>query len=386
MKRRLLTLGVLLGLGLLASMAWVGVTHATDVRTGDKPLLASDETTDNSLYVAGNSVVVAGTVRGDLFCAGSNIDVTGTVEGDVICAGQSVRITGRVFGDIRAAGQNVEVTSEVDGAVTVFGESIVLGPEARVGRDVTLGGARVHLEGAIGRDVLGAAETIVMAAHIGRNFDAEVAALTIDSSTTVAGDLNYRSPVPAEIAQGATISGATRYTERASGEANTGTTMQFWGAVYGLIAMLMIGLALWAIAPRSLDALGAAVRTRTVASFAAGAAALILMPVVGVLLLITLFGIPLGLLLILLWVAGLLTSLVVGAYAVGWITIEKLGWPNRGRRLASLFIGLLIASLVGLVPVVGGVLVFLVMLCGLGAIAVVATGHLWPKKVIKAKS
>jgi cytoskeletal protein CcmA (bactofilin family) len=386
MKRKRYILGAVFGLGFLVSMAWVGVTHATDVRAGDKPILASNETTNNSLYTAGNSVVVAGTVKGDLFCAGSNLDITGTVEGDVICAGQSVRVAGRVLGDVRVAGQNVEVTAEVAGSVTAMGESVVLGPEAKIGRDVTLGAARAHLEGVMGRDVLGGAESIVLVGKVARNFDAEVTALTLDSSAAIGGDLNYRSASPAEIAQGATISGATHYTERTTDGANSKAAALFWGTLYGFIAMAVLGLAALLLAPRSMDALAVTVRSHIAASFAAGAAVLIVTPIAVVLLLMTLFGIPLAIVLLLLWVAGLIASFAVGAYAIGWLAVEKLGWPNRGRRLMSLLIGLLIMALVGLVPVVGGIIVFLIMLCGLGAMTLVVIRRLWPKKTVKAKS
>lgn len=377
MKRKLLlTLGAVLGLGLVVSTAFVGVTHAADVRTGDRLTLASSETTDASMYAGGNTISVAGTVRGDLFCAGANIDITGTVEGDVICGGQAVRITGTVLGDVRVAGQSIEITANVQGSVTAMGESVIFGPESKVGRDVTVGGNRVHLEGAIGRDVLGGAEALSVAGTIGRTFDAEVAALTIDSKARIGGDLNYRSSAPAQIAGDAVISGQTHYTHRAQDQQQNAASTRFWGAMYGFVAMLIIGLAALVFAPRGLDAVGAAVRKRSVISFAAGAAVLIVMPLIGFVLLASVFGIPLAIILLMLWVAGLISSYVFGAYAIGWFAVEKLKWPKRGRRLASLLFGLIAMSLVSLIPIVGPVVIFLVMLTGMGALAVVAATRL----------
>jgi hypothetical protein len=382
MKRTiLLGLVSVFGLGLLVSMTWVGVTHATDVRTGDKPTLASNETTDNSLYAAGDSVLVAGTVKGDLFCAGNNVDVTGIVEGDVICAGQAVRVTGTVLGDVRVAGSSVELSANVKGSVTVFGESMVVGRDAKVERDLTVAGARLKLEGVVSRDVLGGAETAVISGQIGRNFDAELNALTIDSSAIIGGSLAYAAPKQAEIATGAMIVGETHYTERTQQQNNAGAATRFWGALFGLASMLIIGLAALVGAPRALDAVAVTVRRRPLASFAGGAAVLLITPIISVLLMVSIFGILLGVAMLLTWIAALICSMTFGAYAVGWFVVEKLNWPSRGRRLASLLLGLMIMLLVGLVPLVGGLALFFLMVFGLGAMAVVAGSKLHPKKV-----
>lgn len=377
MKRNiLLTLGAVFAFGLVVSATVVGVARAADVRTGDKPTLASSETTDSTLYAAGNSITVAGTVRGDLFCAGANIDITGTVEGDVICAGQTVRVAGTVLGDVRVAGQSIEIVSEVQGSVTAMGESVIFARESKIGRDVTVGGSRVHLEGAVGRDVLGGAEVVRIAGAVGRTFDAEVASLTLDSKARIGGDLNYSSASPAHIAGDAVVSGQTRYTHRVEDSQRDTASAYFWSAVYGFVAMLMIGLAALIFTPRALDAVGVAIRKRSGISFAVGAAVLVVTPIVGIVLLASVFGIPLAIILFMLWIAALISSYVFAAYALGWFAVEKLQWPKRGRRLASLIIGLLIMCIIGVVPLVGPVVIFLFMLTGMGALAFVSVTRL----------
>lgn len=390
MKRKILiTLGAIFAVGILASATFAGVARATDLRTGDRPILASNETSDSTLYIAGNDILVAGTVRGDVFCAGANVNITGIVEGDVICAGQAVRVTGKVLGDIRVAGQSIELTGDVQGSATAMGESVIFTPESNVARDATVGGSRVHLEGTIGRDVLGGAESMQVSGKVGRSIDAEVLALTLDSTAQVGSDLNYRSESQAKIATGATIAGQTRFTEVENNKQD-GAALRFWVAVYGFVAMLMIGLAALLFAPRALDGVGAAVRTRTVFAFASGAALLIVVPLVSLALLTSVFGIPLALILFMLWVAGLIASYVFAAYAIGWWAVEKFNWPKRGRRLASLVYGLLVMAVISIVPVVGPVVIFLLMLVGFGALAIAGytriKGVKAPVKPAKAKA
>lgn len=389
MKRNiLLTLGLMLGLGTLVSLAWVGVSHASDMRTGDRPTLSANETTDSSLYAAGNTVVVAGTVKGDLYCAGVNVEVTGTVEGDVICGGQNVRVSGKVNGDIRVAAQNVEITSEVMGSVSMFGQSLVLGPEAKVGRDLVLAGASAHLEGTVGRDVLGGSDALTLMGTVGRHVNAEVNALSVGSRAVIGGDLSYTSPATAQIEQGSSIKGQTHYTAMERNKSSTTkATMWIWGVVYGLLSMLVLGLAFIFAAPRAMDATATAVRTRPVVAFAAGCAVLIVTPLVALVLMVSLVGIPLAIVLMLSWIVALVASLTIAAYGVGWMAVVRMNWPPRARRATSLLVGLLILTVVGLIPFLGGLVVFVAMLVGLGALTVSLVSRMRsPRAVKKAKA
>ena len=76
---------------------------AADIRQGDVTI-ATTETIDDDLYVAGQNIAINGTIHGDLVAAGNNISVDGTVTGDVIVAANTVAIRGQVGGSVRAVG------------------------------------------------------------------------------------------------------------------------------------------------------------------------------------------------------------------------------------------------------------------------------------------
>lgn len=378
MKRLLLTLGLVLGLGTLSSLAWVGISHAADFRGGDAPTISKSETIDGSAYLGGRTVTIDGTVKGDVFCAGQNVFVTGTVEGDVICAGQTLRVTGKVMGDVRVAGQQVDVGSAVSGSVTVAAESLNILPEANIGRDLTIGAQSLHLSGQIGRDVLSTSQDAIINATVGRNVQGEFENIALESKAKISGDFNYRSPDVARMADGATVSGQTKH-ETAEPRTHTdATTTKLGSTIFGFASLLLIGLAAIFIAPRWFDVAGEAVRTRPFGSFAYGAAVLFGVPIVAGLLFVTLIGLPLAFMLLLVWGAAMIGAMTITAYAVGWIVVEKLAWPSRGQRIASLLVGLLIMALVGLIPVIGGIAVFAALLFGLGSLALTLTTRLRP--------
>lgn len=380
MKRNiLLSIGIIVGLGAIISMAWVGVSRAADVRTGNQPILASGETTDNSLYIAGNMVKMQGTVKGDVFCAGQEIEVTGTVEGDIICAGQTVRITGTVQGDVRVAGQDIEIEAAITGSLSAFGENIILKKDASIGRDFTFGASRVVIDGRIGRDALGGADSVRIASHIGRNVDGEISSLVLDSTAHIAGNLSYQGGTAAQIGQGAVVGGETKYTQTYDSKPQ-GLHAVLWFAMYSFIATVMIGVVAILFAPRAYDAVGMAIFKRPLAAFGGGAASVLLVPFVSFVLITSLFGLPLAMVLMMALGAGIVASIAITSYGIGTLFVQKLTWPPRGRRLSSLLLGSLILFLLSCIPVVGILLLFVAVILGIGALVVTIGGRMYPKK------
>lgn len=375
MKRNLLlTLGAVLGLGALSSMAWVGISHASTIRTGEITNVRSNETIESSLYAAGNNITVAGTVKGDIYCAGMNVNITGNVEGDVICAGSTVNINGKVLGDVRVAGQDVTLSGDVSGSVTAGGRTLLLSQTAKVGRDATLGGTKVIVDGKVTRDVVSGADGITISGQVGRDLDAQVNNLRFDNTARVGGNVSYSGPSPLVKADGAVISGSTSYTpqQREERQQSTGFAVQLWTMFFMFVSTVIIGAVAVLALPRAIDAVGQVARTRSIASFASGAAAAIVVPILAVFLMITVFGIPLAALMILATITGFVASLTVASYAVGWVLVEKLNWPKRGRRIGSVVLGSLALSLIGIVPLLGPIVIIIAIFSGLGAIFVAA--------------
>ncbi|HSE61838.1 MAG TPA: polymer-forming cytoskeletal protein [Candidatus Saccharimonadales bacterium] len=383
MKRLLLSIGLVLGIGAVSSLAWAGISHAADVRSGDAPSVGKNETIDGSMYIAGRTVTVDGIIKGDVFCAGLDVYVNGTVEGDVICAGRTVRVSGKVLGDVRVAGQQVDISATVTGSATLAGESLTLTPEATIGRDLTLGVQSTRLSGHVGRDVIGGGQDGIFDATIDRNVHGEFENVALGSKAKIGGDFTYRSPDVAQVADGASVAGQTKYIAAEPRTRTDDSQTKLGSTLFGFGSLLLIGLAAIFITPRWFDAVGASVRNRPFASFTYGAAILFGLPIVAGLLTVTLIGLPLAIMMLLVWGAALIGAMTITTYAVGWMVVEKLAWPNRGQRIASLLIGLLIMALIGLIPIIGGIAIFAALLFGLGSIAATLVTRLRPRKAAK---
>lgn len=190
--------------------------------------------------------------------------------------------------------------------------------------------------------------------------------VTLRSGAQVDGDLITRkAPV---VEPGATVTGdQTRIRGRLDFEGVGFFVSRFvWWLGYS-ISTLILGLVLLALAPGLDGAIARVLRERVGAAVGLGAAFFFLLPVVAVLLLLTVVGIPLGLALLF----GL--GLVYGVgYVAGVHRIGRLVMKPPKSRFAAFAIGWLILRALALIPVVGGLAWLVAAIFGLGLLFVAA--------------
>ena len=88
---------------------------STNIQKGDQILIGAEEVIEDDLYVAGKTVTIDGTLKGNGIVAGELITVNGTIEDDVYLAGETVTIEGIVKGDAVVAGRLIQVNGTVEG-------------------------------------------------------------------------------------------------------------------------------------------------------------------------------------------------------------------------------------------------------------------------------
>ena len=137
------------------------------------------------------------------------------------------------------------------------------------------------------------------------------------------------------------------------------------------LATVIFAMLLAAIAARQLRAATGLISREPGRSALTGLAALILPPLVAVLAIVTLVGIPLGLgLLLVVWPMAAFVGYIVGALWIGeWIQGRRRlsEAPLPDRPYSAMLIGLAVAFLLGFVPLVTAI----ISLFGLGAVTLV---------------
>ncbi len=323
----------------------VAVAASQPYRSGTNVVVAANEVVGHSLFVSGSTVTVAGTVNGDVFCAGQTVFITGTVNGDVMCIGQEVNISGTVNGSVRAAGQSVSIAGTVQRAVSLAGQSVSVQPNAKIGGDATLAGSSVNIAGTLARDVYVAGETVTVTGSIARNLDVRTDNLNV-SAESIGGDVSQvKSPAPVE--------------QKSSTLPLTGIKL----AVFFGLAMFVTAMALVAVAPRKFQSLADDALPKPGKTLLVGLLVAFLLPIALVTLLVTIVGIPLAIMLGIIWAGAALLSGPVFAYIVGRRLMRQSHKP-----LAIMAVGSLVVLLLYMIPVVNFFVGSIAYLMGLGAI------------------
>lgn len=312
-------------------------------RADASPTVRQGETVDSSVYLAGQTVSVDGTVNGDVYCAGQSVTINGTVNGDVICAGQTVAISGDVRGSVRAAAQTLTVSGKVSKSVTLMGQQITIEKTAAIADDATLTGADVMLQGSLGRDVVAAGATLTLnGATINRNVTTAANTITINSSSRVGGNFEYTSQNQFTPPSG-TVVGQLTFHRAEKKQQTIGSGIM--GALLGALMLIASWLILALVAPRAFHGLTADAMRRPGRVALLGVAGGIVVPVLALFAMITVLGVPLGILIIVGWVLALLLGGPIAAYLIG-----RLVLPNVRNALLFMLVGSVIVVIIYNIP------------------------------------
>ncbi|ARS90762.1 bactofilin family protein [Natrarchaeobaculum aegyptiacum] len=316
---------------LLASVPATAVAQS-ETGVGGGVVVQDGETVDSLEGVAGSVVVEeGGTVTGDVSGLAGDVRIHGTVEGDVSAAAGSLVIDGEVASDVSAGAGNVLIAEdgEVDGSLQA-------------------GAGTVQIDGAIGGDVAAGAETVRLGDEASIEGDLTYGGSLEGNTDAVAGDVTHDPTI---------------------GPEGIPTVQPFaeWAvSVYALALNLLLGAALLLVFPRFSATVARRVATSPVRSGFAGLGALVLVPVALVALLITILGIPIAFAGAFLFALYVWIAVIYGRFAVAaWI----LGRLDVHNRWLALLVGLVGAALIGQIPYLGGLVNFLLLLLGLGAVA-----------------
>jgi cytoskeletal protein CcmA (bactofilin family) len=243
---------------------------------------------------------------------GGAVVPAGQTAGDVVVVDGTVRIAGRVTGDVVSVSGPVRVTGRIGGDLIAVSDRAFLGPTASVG-----------------------------------------------------GDLRYGDERPV-VMRGATVGGEVSNEDWADAATGWGwvSVIGWWLAVS--VSTLIVGALLVLLAPAALYAAERAMRERLGASVAWGVAIAIGVPLLAVLALVTLVGIPFGIALLLAAIPVLLVAYATSAWILGRRVLRR----RSSSPWAALLTGWAILRVLALIPVAGALVGLAATVIGLGALAV----------------
>ena len=243
---------------------------------------------------------------------GGAVVPAGQTAGDVVVLDGPVRIDGRATGDVVSISGPVRVTGRIDGDLVTVSDRASLGPAARVD-----------------------------------------------------GDLRYGDERPV-LAAGSSVGGEISNEDWADAANGWGwvSAVVWWLAV--TVSTLIVGALLVWLAPGALSAAERAVREHLGATIGWGIAIAIGVPLLAILALVTLVGIPFGVALLLAAVPVLLIAYATAAWIVG----RRLLRNRSTSPWAALLAGWGILRVLALIPFLGALVGIAATVVGLGALTV----------------
>lgn len=367
----------LAGLGALGGSAFAGVKFDA----GRSSYIKQSDKVDGGLFSAAEAVRIEGEVDGDVYCAGQTVVITGKINGDINCAGDSLSFSGEATGDVRLFGATISVMGKAEGDVALLGQTINIESTATIGRDLTVGGERIVFNGKTGRDFVGAAKEATVNGTIGRNLQGEYEILRVASGSTVGGYVHYGSVNEAVI--DGNVTGEVKRFEPAmyDGQKANMTTSFFWIVASMLVWTLLTALALSVILPKKLEQVTGIDTRQAIFATAIGFMAMFLAPILGITLMITIVGLPLGLALLFGWIVLIIISSGVTSRYIARVAFAKQSMSPLLATLASAAI----LGLIFVIPIINIIAIILSTAFGIGALIYSLRGQ-YDKKAIKKTS
>lgn len=337
-------------------------------------IVPANQVINHDYFAAGNNIIISGTVNGDTYIAGGNVDVNGNINGDLLVAGGQVNVRGTVAQNVRVVGGNIHITGKIGRNVSSAGGTVDVAPTAMISGSVVAAGGNFSLFGPVGKDLFIAGGNVELAGKVGGNADVRAGTLIVSNGANVAKDLIYTSPEKAQIASGAVIQGNTQYTptpnqsQKQSDEAFWKTLLSIYIVIklISFISGLIIGLLLIRFLPAYTSRTADYIRKDFWKSLGVGFLTLILAPFLIFLLLVSIIGIPIGLiiiasLLMVVYLAKIFAAVVIGR----WI---GQGLKKEYGMYTQFIIGAVLYFLLSLISPINFILLILVSFVGTGSV------------------
>ena len=351
-----------------ALFAWLPLeASAADLRQGSDVTVARTETVNDDIYAGAGTINIGGTVNGNVIAGGGTITVSGNITRDLIVGGGTINVTGHVGGSIIAAGGNLTLSGPVEHDIVVTGGMIDISSGATIGRDLLVAGGTATVSAPVTRRVQMSSGSLTLKNHVGGDVRGRVDRLKLDGAQ-IGGNLDYTSNNAVELVNGARVAGTTtRHMPTDANSARNG----FLGWLRELIGLFALGLLMIFLLPglsaRAIDTL----RALPWPSLGIGAAILVITPLVALIIFIIgllIGGWWLGVLLVPIWILVLAVGYVVSGFLLGRLLFAQLGWGGYHDALALLG-GLFVLTILGLIPILGGLVGLAAVVMGAGALA-----------------
>ena len=363
-------------IGLVATVAVLGLStsaFALAKASDGQFIVKQDQVIDDDVYVAAENVVIEGIVNGDVYAAGDRVTVRGTVNGDVFAAGSLVEVSGVISDDLRAAAETITINSsaKIGDSLTAGASEVSVSKDSTIGGGVLAGAAFMQIDGTVGRGITIGAERLTVNSRVEGDILADVSDLNFGENADIGGSVKYKSGSEADIDDGAQFAEQPELEEKKTKSFGSVFAAHVSANVYSFAAAFVTGVVLVLISKRHVRQISRTIREKLAPTTGYGLLFVFAGIPLAVLMMLTLVGIPLGIITLLLWGISLYLAKIFAGVALGEWIIRRMNSDKKKfvpGLYSSLAVGLGVYYLVMLVPFINFFVGLLFTAAGLGAL------------------
>lgn len=315
------------------------------------------------------SLALAGAAFADEAPAGRSISLGGNID-----------ISQAIEGPVIAAGGTVNVNAPVDGSLRVTGGTVHVGTVAAVSGDASIAAGTITMDGSIKGSLHAAAGDVRINGPVAGDASVAAGTLELGPDARIQGKLTFRGRELRRDPAAQVVGGIEHTRGRWRGHERTLAERFMHGWIW--TAGLMVLAALIAAAlPGASNRMAQELRERPWITPLLGLVALTSIPLAAVLLMVTIIGIPLGLLAVIGYVALLLVAYVWAAVVVSGMLLDRVKPQTAAQtawRAGAAVLAMLVLAILVRVPFVGGMVKLAVLVVGVGMIVAVIFRHSRP--------
>lgn len=322
----------------------------------DSESIAESDIRDRDLYLFDDNIVMDELVDGNVFLFGENIEITGKVNGSLYAFGNKVTFKSgaSVIQSTYICANEVYFDGDAHD-LYAFCNTLNMTYNSFIVRDLRVAASTFTYSGGVGRNAYVVAENFTFTTED-------------ENDGLVYGDLNYYSKSELELSKDY-VQGNLNYNKLdTSTKLSTAdiiirkVTSLFTSLLFTIVIFL---LSIW-ITPKFIEKTSSFVSTKALPAFGIGLLALIVIPIISILLMISVIGVPVGFVILGLYILVLTICIPIVNICITYKLKEKFNFDKTYKTILTLIAISLVVWALTQIPYIGIYIQLLLIVIGLG--------------------
>lgn len=339
-----------------------------------------------SIYAAGARVSIKGKAKENVWVAGALVEVGTEIDGDLYAAGSNVYVKGVIAGVARVAGADIKIDAEIGEGLNAAAASIEISETAKLIGNTSLAAALIEFHGTASNNLSLYADKVSYSGLTSGSVTIEGRNVHLDDTAHIEGDLIIRSSEEAIISPDAKIAG--KLTQLSLEDSKFFKEHKDYSSGRGFLLLLsasifLLGTILIVFARGFVEQSISLFRTHPSRCILWGLLVFIGIPIFAIVAIVTIISIPIGVSTLFLLPFLLILGCTIATQSVSDLVFNRSSESKRTvQHLLFMAAGIITLVIVGFVPLIGGLLIWLALLFGLGA-ASITLGNRLSRKFIE---